>query len=247
MFSQFMGVQNPTYNLRTDQKATVPGKKAFMRMNGSSSSLNLPNIAFQSWKSMSFAIRFQSMPVKETLCHIFPSSNCSWSFAIVATPVNGSTAAITIEVNYIQGGRVITKQIPTVYRLGVGTWYMFYVNNKRTSFDVYCNYIDGFISSNGSASMTSVTLDGNTPLWNVNATWNPTPGQNSQPCNILFGGGLLNGIWGGVYGSSCIYDLAWVHFFDREVRNEDIVRECKCDWIYTQFVDTFDNYKTLSA
>jgi hypothetical protein len=162
--------------------------------------------------------------------------------------VNGSTAAITLEINYIQGGRVITRQIPTVYRLVVGTWYMFYVNNKKMSFDVYCNSIDGYLSSNGSAAMTSATLDGNTPLWNVNATWNPAPGQNSQPCNILFGGGIFQGSWGGVYGtSSFTYDLAWVHFFDRELSGNEVVRECKCDWIYTQFVDTFDNYKTLSA
>ena len=248
MFSQFMGVQNPEYHVRTDEKTAVPGKKAFMRMNGSSSSINLPNIAFQSWRTMSFAVRFQSMPVKETLCHIFPASNCSWSFAIVATPINGSTATITLEVNYLQGGRVITKQIPTVHRLVVGTWYMFYVINKKTSFDVYCNYIDGFLSSNESAAMNSVTLDGNTPLWNVNATWNPAPGQNAQPCNILFGGGIFQGGWGGVYGtSSFTYDMAWIHFFDREVSNADVVRECKCDWIYTQFPDTFDNYKTLSA
>jgi hypothetical protein len=96
--------------------------------------------------------------------------------------------------------------------------------------------------------MTSVTLDGNTPLWNVNATWNPTPGQNNQPCNILFGGGIFQGSWGGVYGtSSFTYDLAWVHFFDRELTAKEVVRECKCDWIYTQFADTFDTYKTLSA
>ena len=253
MFSQFMGVQNPNYYVRTDDKKAVPGKKAFMRMNGSSSYINMPNIAFQSWKTMSFAVRFQSMPVKETLCHIYPSSDSSWSFAIIATPINGSTAAISIEVNYYGrnawgGFRADRNEIPTVYRLNVGSWYMFYINNKKTSFDVYCNSIDGFLSSNGASTMTSVTLDGNTPLWNVNATWNPAPGQNRQPCNILFGGGLNNLSWGGVYGtSSFTYDLAWVHFFDRQMNNDDVVRECKCDWIYTQFVDTFDNYKTLSA
>ena len=239
LFGQFLGVGGPEYHLRTDEKASVPGKKSFMRMNGSGSHLNMPNIAFQSWKSMSFAVRFQTMPVKETLCHIFPGGNRSDSFAIVAMPTNGSTANITVQHSWAGGSRIIT----TPYQLSVGTWYMFYVNNNKTSFDLYCNYVDGFIASGGGASV--VNLSAGVPLWNANATWNPAPGQPAQPCNLLFGGGAYQGSWGGVYGTSSFqYDLAWVHFFDKTLTKEDVVRECKCDWIYTQFPDSYDKYST---
>lgn len=241
LFGQFLGVGGPEYHLRTDEKASVPGKKSFMRMNGSGSYLNMPNIAFQSWKSMSFAVRFQTMPVKETLCHIFPGGNRSDSFAIVAMPTNGSTANITVQHSWVGGSRIIT----TPYQLSVGTWYMFYVNNNKTSFDLYCNYIDGFIASKGAASV--VNLSAGVPLWNANATWNPAPGQPAQPCNILFGGGLFQGSWGGVYGTSSFqYDLAWVHFFDKTLTNEDVVRECTCDWVYTQFPDSYNTYRTVT-
>lgn len=242
LFGQFLGVGNPEYHLRTDERVGVPGKKAFMRMNGSNSYLNMPNIAFQSWKSMSFAVRFQSMPVKETLCHIFPGAANSDSFAIIAKPINGSTANITIEHNWVGG----SETVPTPYQLNVGTWYMFYVNNNKTSFDLFCNSIDGFIGSGGSASSATTYAASRGALWNVNATWNPAPGQPGQPCNILFGGGLFQGSWGGVYGTSSFqYDLAWVHFFDKTLTKEDVVRECKANWVYTQFPESYNAYKTL--
>jgi len=244
LFSQFLGVGGPEYHVRTDEQAAVPGKKSFMRMNGSGSYLNMPNIAFQSWKSMSFAVRFQTMPVKETLCHIFPGSSRSDSFAIIATPVNGSTSIISVQHSWAGGSEMIN----TNYYLTVGTWYMFYINNNKTSFDLYCNSFDGFSSSGGSATVTSMYAVGRAPLWNENATWNPAPGQPAQPCNILFSGGLFQGSWGGVYGTSSFqFDLAWVHFFDKTLTKEDVLKECKCSWVYTQFTDSYNNYKVLSG
>ena len=244
LFSQFLGVGNPDYHFQEEERSKVPGKKAFMRMNGSNSYLNMPNIAFQSWKSMSFAVRFQTMPVKETLCHIFPGAANSDSFAIIAKPVNGNTSNITIEHNWIGGSETIS----TPYQLELGTWYMFYVNNNKSSFDLYCNSIDGFIGSGGGAVPRSMTAVSRGALWNINATWNPAPGQPAQPCNILFGGGLFQGSWGGVYGSSSFYyDLAWVHFFDKTLTKEDIVRECKADWVYTQFPNAYNKYVTTSG
>jgi hypothetical protein len=249
LFSQFLGVGNPTYHYLEDERVGVPGKKAFMRMNGTVngpiSYLNMPNIAFQSWKSMSFAIRFQTMPVMETLCHLFPGGSNNESFAIIAKPDNGSTANISIEHNW-NGGR---ENIPTSYHLNLGTWYLFYVNNNKISFDVYCNSIDGFIANGGAAAAQPMsTIPPRGPLWNTNATWNPAPGQPAQPCNILFGGGLFQGSWGGIYGTSSFqYDLAWVHFFDKTLTKEDVVRECKANWVYTQFPSAYNKYVTTSA
>jgi hypothetical protein len=238
IFGQFMGVQNPEYHLRSDEKVSVPGKKAFMRMNGASSALNMPNIAFQSWRTMTFAVRFQTMPVKETLCHLFMGGVDYESFSIVSVPLNGSTAAIQIHKMFHTNGGVI----PTPWQLTVGEWYVFTIHNRKTSFEVACNSVDGYLSSRGTAR--SVTVESNQQaMWKPNATWNPTPGQNQQPCNLLFGGGMFQGQWGGVFGSSAFqFDLAWVHFFDREAGGEEIVRECKADWIYTAFPDAYDKY-----
>jgi hypothetical protein len=243
LFGQFLGAGGYQTHSRTDDRSSVPGKKAFIRMSGSSSAVNMPNIAFQSWKSMSFAVRFQTMPVKETLCHLFPGASKHDSFAIIATPVNGSTSRIHIEHHYIGGNAVIN----TNYYLSVGTWYLFYVNNNKTSFEVYCNSFDGFLSSGGVATVTTMMAFNRVAMWNTNATWNPAPGQPAQACNIAFSGGNFQGQWGGVYGSfSFQFDLAWVHFFDKTLTKEDVVRECKADWIYTQFPDSYNKYTSLA-
>ena len=233
LFGQFLGVQAPEYHLRPEEKANVPGKKAFMRLNGASSALNMPNIAFQSWRTMTFAVRLQSMPVKETLCHVFMGGVSNESFAIVALPVSGSTSAIQIQKMFQTNG----GNMATPWQLTVGTWYVFTVHNRKTSFEVSCNSVEGYLSTRGNASSVTVSSNG-AAMWKPNATWNPTPGQNAQPCNLLFGGGMFQGQWGGVYGSSAFQvDMAWVHFFDREAGAEEIVRECKADWVYTAFPD----------
>jgi hypothetical protein len=243
LFGQFLGVQNPDYHVRTDEKSNVPGNKGFMRLNGASSAVNMPNIAFSGWKTMTFAVRLQSMPVQETLCHVFMGGVSNESFALVAVPVNGSTASVRIDkMFYTNGGNINAP-----WRLEVGVWYMFCIKNKKTSFEVSCNSFDGYLSSRGSAQSVMVASNGQA-MWKDNATWNPTPGLPGAPCNLLFGGGMFKGQWGGIYGTSAFtWDLAWVHFFDKEANGDEIVRECKCDWIYTQFPDSFDTYKTLSA
>ena len=234
LFSQFLGIGGPDYRTGSSEKENVPGKKSFMRLNGANSYLNMPNIAFQSWKSMSFAVRFQTMPVKETLCHIFPGGPQSNSFAVVAYPMNGSTATISVEHNLVGGS---WAPITTNWQLSLGTWYLFYVNNKNNRFEFYCDSMDNLITRGGKTDQNTYVRDGLwRDFWNLNATWNPAPGQNYQPCNVLFSGGQYQGQWGGVYGTSSFhFDLAWVHFFQQEMEPIDVVRECKADWIYTEF------------
>jgi hypothetical protein len=246
LFGQFMEVSNPEYHVRTDERSAVPGKKSFTRMKGSGSYLYMPNIAFQSWKSMSFAVRFQTMPVKETLCHLMMGT-FGQTFSIIATPVNGSTSVISVQHGGM-GGKY--KTITTNYYLTIGTWYLFYINNNKTGFDLYCNSFDGFTSSGGAATITTLAgIDGaNYPMWDVNATRNPAPGQPVQQCDIVFSGGRYPNENMGIYGSSSFqFDLAWVHFFDKTLTKEDVVRECNTNWIYTQFPDSYNKYVSLSV
>ena len=253
LFGQFMGGYNTDYHTRTDERASVPGKKSFVRLNGGNSYINMPNIAFSGWKTMTFAVRLQSMPVRETLAHIFMGTAggnvYDPYFAIVATPINGNTAGITISHDFYAGPNgELPIDLATPFRLELGTWYMFVVNNHRTSFDIYCNSIDGFLGQNGSAGKVTLGTSEGKAAWDPNCTWNPTPGLPYSPCNIAFSGGFNRGYWWGVFGStSFTWDLAWAHFFDKEITKEEIIRECKCDWIYTEFPQTFDKYKTLDG
>lgn len=245
LFGQFLEVSNPQYHLRTDERSAVPGKKSFMRMNGSGSYVYMPNIAFQSWKSMSFAVRFQTMPVKETLCRIIMGS-FGENYSIIAKPINGNTSIISIQHGGMGG---YYKRFNTNYYLSIGTWYMFYINNNKHGFDLYCNSIDGFTSSGGAATVTQLPgINGmNYPMWGVNATQNPAPGQVGQSCDIMFSGGRYPNENSGIVGSSSFqFDLAWVHFFDKTLTREDVVRECKADWVYTQFPDSYNKYINLS-
>jgi hypothetical protein len=239
LFGQFVGIGGLEYHSRTDERVGVPGKKAFVRMNSANSSINMPNIAFQSWKTVSFCVRLQTMPIKETLFHFYMGQ---FYMAIIATPINGSTATISIEHNFSGS----TQMVATSYQLSLNTWYMFYVNNMKSGMNIYCNSIDGFIASGGNATVTS--LNANRSLWSLNGTWNPVPGQTSEVCNLMVGAGNFKGQWPGVYGSSsCSFDLAWIHFFDKPFSKEDILRESKSDWVYTQFPESYNKYKTLTG
>ena len=101
---------------RTEERMSVPGQKAFARMNSSQSGIHLPNIHAGSWRTLTIAFRMISMPIKETLFHIMSDEAF---FSIVLTTMNGSTAEMRLEES--KQGK--TRVIPTPYRLGVNHWY----------------------------------------------------------------------------------------------------------------------------
>jgi hypothetical protein len=47
-----------------------------------------------------------------------------------------------------------------------------------------------------------------------------------------------------MFSPSFQFDLAWVHFFDYYISAAEVVRDCKADWIFTQFPDSVNTYKT---
>ena len=235
LFGQFLGITMPEYHVRTDERNSVPGKKSYTRINSMNASINLKNIAYQSWKTATFAVRLQSMPVKETMI----SFACSGAlyYNLIATPINGSIATITVYHNFGGGAKVV----PTTIQLSINKWYMFVVNNRDTGFDLACYNIADMAAGSGVSNTVSINHNG--PLFLPNATWNPAPGQNYQTCNVIVGTKGFVGTWSAFYGtSSFTYDLAWVHFFDRFSSKDDLVRECKCDWIYTPFPESYNKY-----
>jgi hypothetical protein len=225
--------------MRTEERNSVPGKKSFVRLNSANSCINMPNIAYQSWGTLSFAIRLQTMPVKET---IFSFTSSNYICNVISTPVNGSTAGIYVSHNF--GGAIAA--VPTTFQLSLNKWYMFFIHNNGSDLSIYFNGIDELISNRGQASNVRIVAPNR--IWLPNATYNPAPGQNRSACNFMIGTKNFASWGSGVemYSTSSFnYDIAWVHFFEQIVSGDDIYRDAMANWVFTQFTDSSGNYKLL--
>jgi hypothetical protein len=240
VFNQFITSWGTDMHTRTDEQTNVPGKKSFVRINSASSMINLENIAYQSWKTMTAAMRFQSMPVKETIIALACGPAGSWFCNLIATPINGSTAGIQIEYKIADGP---FQYRPTSFQIALNAWYLFRVDNIGTGFVIYCDSISNITTNKGSYGY-NLAISGSKQLWDANATWSPTPGQVSQACNIMFGTDKYRQKgWAAMYGSGAFtYDIAWVHFFDGAVNDNDLYRDVMSNWIYTQFPSNNSTY-----
>lgn len=230
-----------TIHMRKEERLTVPGKKGFIRMNNIRSLIDMYSIAFQSWKTLSFAVRFQTMPVKETLVKLAPGRGY---LSLVATP-SGSSIAISIEHNFGGGG---VKTLPFRSGFPLNKWYVFFFHNYGNGFDVYCNAVDETIISKGKGGgIGSMKIEHNGPMYQTNETFFPQSGsgQPAGQCWLIWGAQRHRGMEG-MYGTSAFeYDLAWIHLFDQFTSNEDIYRDCKGDWKYTQFPIEYQKFETL--
>jgi hypothetical protein len=238
IFGQFLGLRGLEYHMRTEETNNVPGNKGFVRLNSANSCINMPNIAFQSWGTVTFCIRPQSMPVKETLLNL---STGPYYYNLIATPTNGNNIKISIEHNL--SGSVVTQEITSGVQLS--NWYLFTIINNGTSIGLNLYDVASIVSSKGSLISNVVVTQANGQLYQPNATWNPAPGQPQAPCNIMVGtNGYMN--WRGMYSTSSFnYDLAWIHFYDYALSANDFFKEASASWIFTQFPDALNTYKTL--
>ena len=238
LFSQFLGLHTLDVHLRPEERTSVPGNKGFVRISNVNSLIDMPNIAFQSWKTVTFAIRFHTMPVKDTLIKFAIGSSY---LSVIVKPINGSTAGVSVEHNFTGA----TETELTTFQLSLTNWYLISIQNTGTEFIIFCNSFDQLISSKGKG--TSITITGNKRLFKDNATWSPAPGHPSEPCTIMLGTKYFMGIpgWAGMYSTSAFqYDLAWVHFFQQYTTEDDIYRECMTNWKYTQFPKSYNNYRS---
>jgi len=233
IFSRLLDKSGLDMHARTDERGGVPGKKGFVRMS-QNSLIHIHDVAFQSWKTMTVVMRFNSMPVRESIINLAMGGSF---YNLVLTPVNGSTSTVSIESN-IAGD----QRISTAYQFSLNTWYIFTIQNRGTSLDLHCVPVQTMVSANGAmAGVTSVR--GNGPLFSVNGIRNPvSPGESREACSVMIGSnGYRN--WRSMYATAAFsYDVAWVHFFDVVVTAEDMVREAKANWIYTQSPTAFNKY-----
>lgn len=215
------------YHTRPEEKMNVPGKKGFIRTvnNGS---VSIDNIAYQAWGTVTFAFRLQSMPVKNTL-FTFLCSTYFCSFYVV--PINGSTSQIRINTNMTTNNTVYDGA--TNFNIQVGSWYFMEVAQRSDGFDVYCDTIDNIVKNgNYTTQYTKITNAGPITTTASNGLFD----YGNNMCSVF-----VSGRQGDAPGANL--DLAWVHFFDYYISAADVVRECKADWIFTQYPDSPGTYK----
>ena len=239
LFAQFTNY-NVDIRTRTDEQTSVPGKKSFARVNSANSIINMNNIAFQSWKNISIAIRFHTSPVKESVINIICGSNWSF-FNVVAIHESEDISKIQIQYRYANGP---IQYVTTRFAIRQGVWYMFRIKNHGTGFSLYCDTISDLITSKGASNLVSTVTD-NTQLWGVNGTRNPAPGQPYEWASIIIGTQGIKIPWLDLFNgtSQFLYDVAWVHFFDNEVTDDDMFRDASANWKYTQFPKAYDTYR----
>jgi len=241
IFSRLLEQRGLDIHTRTDERASVPGKKGFVRMN-QNSIININNIAYQSWKTITVPVRFQSMPVKESIINLAMGPPGTYYYNIITTPLNGSQAGVYIEYN-IGNGVERTGNITTI---NLNVWVMFIINNKGTGFDLQIYDVNYLINSRGSM-YGPVSVNRGKQLFAPNGTWNPiSPGENKNACNVMIGSNGYRGAWAAMYATAAFtYDVAWVHFFDKQASQDDIYREALSNWIYTQGPTAFNKYSTM--
>lgn len=234
MFSKFTSTTNVEYHLTAEKKLSMPGgNKGFIRINSQNSEINLSNIAYQSWKSLTMLFRFSSRATKEVILNLTMGSG-RYCYIIAMTD-GQDRAKILIEHN-IEGKGQASLQ-PTSWVIPLNTWYFFIVNNNKTNnkteFTIRCISLDNALL--GQAILPDYTFYNRQSLYPPNGTNRPVPGQAFDRCLIKIGARGTN---------ECTYDVGWVHFFDYIITNKDMTREAKADWIYTTFPSTYDTYNS---
>ena len=236
-FGQFILANNLEYHTRTDETTSVPGNKGFIRFDNSKSVLNNFNIAYQSWGTVTFAFRLKSMPVKDAIFNFWVYNK----FCIFyLKPLSGNTSQMYVYTNMTKDGSTYDSAVP--FKIDINSWYYMEVAQRNNGFDVYCDTFDNIVKNNNYTSGNFTAIINNGPITTTVNNGLYIPGQYS--CNV--GVGALMSITGFYQGTpGFTFDIAWMHFFDTYINGADVVRDVKCNWIYTDFPDSLNTYKTL--
>jgi len=236
IFRQLLSSNSLEYHIKSNELTNVPGNKGFIRFDNSKSVINNVNIAYQAWGTVTFAFRLQSMPVKDAIFS-FWIYNKYCIFYLV--PINGSTAQMRVQTTMTKDNTQYDG--PTKFTITIGPWYFMEVAQNGSGFDVYCDTINNIIKNdNFTTQYTKITNSG--PI--TTAINNGLFLLNTYSCNVGVGALMsVTGLYQGTPGF--IFDIAWIHYFDYYINAAEVVRECKASWIFTQFPDSFNTYKTL--
>jgi len=230
LFNKFFAAYGDI-RIRSEERIGVPGKKPFIRMNSANSRIDLYNVTYQSWKTITVAIRFNTMPVKETIMCLACGKAFN-HFNIITTPINGSSAKIFVECNVGRG----IQTIDTYRSMDLNIWYLFRIDNLGNGFNFAFDRVDSIIQNQGRLPQP-INVNG-PQLWLPNEMW-----QSGGACTVMLGTNGFMGKWPSYYSSSSFnYDVAWIHFFDGSVNENDMYREALANWKYTQFAKSYNTY-----
>ena len=242
IFSQFCVFRELTSQNRTDDRQSVPGKKGVVKVNSARSCISLRNIAFQSWKTMTFAVRFTTMPVKATFFSMASGRPGNGPYCCMIALPNGN-GSIRMQMEY-RGldGRVQSAPI-SEWWFSINQWYFFTIINTGSGLYFRAQSMSGAQGGNLGAGRTIDLTNGRAnTFYGYNATWDPAPGQPQEACDVAFGTALYQG-WASMYNDTVFnYDIAWVHYFDYTATDADVSRDANSDWIYTQFPKELNTY-----
>ena len=235
LFTNLITQSGLEFHNRPEERYNTPGKKGFIRLINKSSYLNLTNIAYQAWGTVTFAFRLQTMPVKDAIFSFWVNNRFCVLYLV---PINGSTAQMRIKSNIGKNGTIY--DIATNFNISIGIWHLLKISisNENTVFDIDCDSINNIVK-NGNYSVSAVKLINIEP---ITTTINNGLYVSNHNCNIAIGG-KASGV--NLMGP-LQFDLAWIHFFDYIVTIHDVIKDCKTSWQFTQFPDSPNTYRTLS-
>ncbi len=236
-FGQFISSATALeYHTRTDETSSVPGNKGFIRLDNSKSNIGIMNIAYQSWGTVSYAFRLKSMPVKDAIFSFWVYNK----FCIFyLKPLSGSISQMYVYTNMTTNGSTYDAAVP--FKINLNSWYYMEVAQTSNGFDVYCDTFDNIIQNNNyTTQYTSIKNNGPITTSINNGLY--VAGQYS--CFMGIGAATsAAGFFQGTPGFT--FDIAWVHYFSQYINGADVVRDVKCNWIYTDFPDSLNTYKTI--
>jgi hypothetical protein len=232
LFSGLISTTAVEFHNRPEEKNSVPGNKGFVRFTNNSTIINITNVTYQSWGTVTFAFRLQSMPVKDAIFSFWVYNKYC---VLYLQPINGSSAQIRIHTSMTQNNTIYDG--PTNFNLQLGAWYYLQVTQNGLGFDINCDSINNIIKNgNFTTNYTKVISSGPITTTINNGLYL----QGKYSCNIAVGG-KLSGL--NFYSSSFQFDLAWMHFYDYYITAADAVKDCQASWIFTQFPDSLNTYK----
>lgn len=235
IFNQFVRSESLDFHNQTVERMSVPGKKGFVRFTNSRSWVNLGNIAYQSWGTVSFAFRLQSMPVKDAVFAFWVYNKFC---VFYLQPLNGSTAQMYVQTSMTSDGKVKTAAMP--FKISLNSWHYLEVAQIVGGFDVYCDTFDNIIKNGNFTAGNYYRIMNNSPI--TTTFNNGLYVQGKYSCNIAIGAKLSGTQF---YSGGFEFDVAFVHFYDTYINAADVVRDCKCDWVFTDFPSALNKYDVL--
>ncbi len=221
-FSRFIYVSGAEYHTRHEEIINVPGNKGFIRLNNAESKCSINNIAFQAWGGCNLAFRLTTMPIKDALICLGSANNI---LNIVLKPISGSISEVSIQHNLTENGRMTV--INTDIRLILNTWYYLLINQySPNNIGIFIDTPFNIIIGMGNTANT-VKINSHKPFYYKNGLYKGP----RQLCYFSIG---AKSILPSFASSGFNFDLAFIHFFDQSLNNDDWVREAKCDWIFTE-------------